>query len=783
MLSNYFKIAVRNLLRQRAHSIINIAGLAIGLTCTMLIFLWVQDELSYDRFNEKVDDIYRIVETQHYTGQQDFLVAVTPSALAKALKEETPEVERSTRFAFNSLTVKYEDKVFTEGVGAADPDFLEMFTVPFLEGNPQTALLKPHSLVLTEETAKKYFGNVDALGKTVVVENKYDFVVTGVIGNIPHNSHLQFDMLAPFLFLKELGSTMEDWNTNWCYSYVLLQKSARADAVEKKVNDVLHRHTDSTTDLHLQPVSKIHLYSAGRYVADIRGQGDIEYVQIFSGIALFVLLIACVNFMNLATARSERRAREVGLRKVVGANRRQLIGQFLGEAMLMTLVAFCLGLLMTGLLLPAFNELSGKTLALGQLNLTTILGFLGIALGAGLIAGSYPAFVLSSYKPVETIKRGSSSSQGGRFRKILVVLQFSLSVIMIVGALVISGQIDYIRSRNLGLNKENLGYLWMSGNFRSQYEAAKQELLRVSGISDITVTSQLPVNVVSSTSGWDWDGKPADADVLMSFVYVDEDYVRTFGMKMAEGRFFSSEFGSDTLSAVVNETAVKAMGMKSPVGKRLSGRNRNMTIIGVVKDFNFKPIRTKIEPLVLLENPARYYVMVLRTKSADISGTVAKIGEIYKKFSPDRPFHFNFLDQDYDHLYRAEERIGTLSRYFAILAIFIAALGLYGLASYTAERRTKEIGIRKVLGASVPGLFILLSKEFLLMAGIANLIAWPVAYGVMKEWLQNYAYHTPLTIGAFLIAAVLAVAVIVVTTSYQAVRASRTNPVEALRYE
>jgi len=783
MFSNYLKIAVRNLLRQKAHSVINIAGLAIGLACAMLIFLWVQDELSYDRFNENVDDLYRIVETQHYTGQQDVLVAVTPAALTSALKEEVPEIIKSTRLSFNSLTIRNGDRLFTEGVALADPDFLEMFTVPFLEGDPRTALTNPHSLVLTEKAAKKYFGDKDPLGKTILVENEFDFVVTGVIRNMPHNSHLQFDLLAPFVFLKERGSSMDDWNTNWCYSYVMLQQNVRNEGIDSKINQVLHRHSETTTELHLQPVERIHLYSGGKYIADIRRQGDIEYVRIFSGIALLVLLIACVNFMNLSTARSERRAKEVGLRKVVGANRSQLIGQFLGEAMLMTLVAFGLALVLTQLLLPAFNDLSGKNLALSQLTLTTALGILGIALAAGIISGSYPAFVLSSYKPAETIKRGSGSAESGLFRKILVTAQFSLSVIMIIGTIVVSAQIGYIRNKNLGLNKENLGYVWMSGNFRSKYAVAKRELLGEPGITDITATSQLPINVLSSTSGWDWDGKPADASVLMSFISVDEDYVKTFGMQMAEGRFFSSEFGSDSLAVVVNETAVNAMGMTSPVGKRLTGRGKDMTIIGVVKDFNFKPIRTKIEPLVLLLNPARYYAMVFKTKSTGVSATIGEIEKVYKKFNPERPFHFSFLDQDYDQLYRAEVRVGVISQWFAFLSIFIAALGLYGLASYMAERRTREIGIRKVLGATVPGLFVLLSREFLIMAGIANLIAWPVAYGVMKEWLQNYAYHTSLTIGAFLTATALAIAVIVVTTSYQAIRASRANPVDALRYE
>jgi putative ABC transport system permease protein len=781
--SNYLKIAVRNLLRQKVHSFINIAGLAIGLTCSMLIVLWVQDELSYDRYNEKADDIYRVVETQHYTGDKVIPVAVTPSALAGALKEEVPGIVRSTRFSFSSLTIRHGDNVATEGIAMVDPDFLQMFTLRFIEGDPKTALNDPHSLILTVNAAKRYFGDKDPMGKVLVIENQYDFVVRGVIGNIPQNSHLQYELIAPFIFNGERGSSMTDWSTNWCYTYVLLQPQAIQGSVDQKITDFLGKHAQSNTTLSLQPLDEIHLYSAGKYVADIGGQGDIEYVEIFSGIALFVLLIACVNFMNLATARSERRSKEVGLRKVVGANRAHLISQFFGEAMLMTLIAFIIAIICVQLVLPEFSDLSGKTLALSDLNMVSILGFLGMALMVGIVAGSYPAFVLSSFQPATALKREKSGSGGVTIRRILVVTQFTLSIMMIVGTLVVSRQIDYIHNKNLGLNKENVGYFWMAGNLRSKHEIAKQQLLRNPGIASITLTSQLPTNFLSASSGWEWEGKPPDENVLMNFESVDDDYIKTFQMEMASGRFFSKDMATDSLSAVVNEAAVKTMGMKEPVGKTLRGRGKNLTIIGVVKDFNFKPIQTKIEPLVMLRNPSQYYAMVVRLKSNDISRTVAAIGNVYKKFNPETPFYFNFLDDDYDHLYRAEERTGRISEYFTFLAVLIAALGLYGLASYTMEQRTKEIGVRKVLGATVPGLFLLLSKEFVGMTLIANLIAWPVAYYVMSHWLQNYAYHAELDVGVFLIAAGLALTVVLGTVSYQALRASVANPVEALRYE
>ena len=784
MFTNYLKIAIRNLFRQKAHSFINIAGLAIGMTCSMLILLWVQDELSYDRFNERADRLCRVVETQRYTNGQVFPVAVTPTALSGALKQEVSQIERSTRFAFFSLTMKHGDNSFTEGVAMADPDFFDMFTVRFLQGDPTSALAAPHSMVLTRDAARRYFGDENAMGKILSVENRDNFVVTGIIENIPHNSHLKFELLAPFAYMKESGTSMIDWNSNWCFTYVLLRKGAPLASVSKSISGFMQQHTKSDTQIDLQPLTDIHLYSSGKYAADLGGHGDIQYVRIFFAIALFILLIACVNFMNLATARSGRRAKEVGLRKVVGASRYQLIKQFFGEAALMTFIAFVLAFVCTELLLPDFNRIAGKSLSLSQLDLSSFSGFLGIALIAGLLAGSYPALVLSSYQPVETIKGMKGSHPGGAsFRKVLVVLQCALSVIMVIGALVVSGQLDYIRNKNLGLNKENLGYVYLSGSIREKHEIAKREMSNVPGVSGLTITDQLPTSIVSATAGWDWEGKPAGTQVMMHFVNVDDDYVRTFQMSMASGRFFSPEFATDSLAAVVNETAAQAMGMSSPVGKRLTGRGKTFTIIGVVKDFNFAPLQTKIEPLVLLTYPSRPHVVVMRLKSDDIPKTIAGIEAVFKKFSPDVPFYFNFLNEDYDELYRAEERVQELTGYFTFLAIFIAALGLYGLASYTAQQRTKEIGVRKVLGASAPSLFLHLSREFVSLAMLASLLAWPVAYVVMSGWLENYAYHAPLSIGVFAIASGLAFVVVIVSVSYQTIRASRANPVEALRYE
>lgn len=785
MFKNYLKITWRNIARQKANSFINITGLAIGMTCSMLILMWIQHELSYDAFHVNANDIYRVVENQYYAGGQVFPVAVTPSPLAPALKENFSEIAKATRFSFRSLTIKKDDKIFTEGVAFADPDIFEIFTIPFVKGDAPTALSTPHAIVLTEEAAEKYFGKEEPIGRILRINNRDDFLVTGVIKNIPDNAHLKYDLLAPFIYLQEMGSSMENWGSNWCYTYVLLQKDSPYKEIDKKIIDLIKKNNEnSVTEIYLQPLREIHLYSSGKYTADIGGHGDIQYVRIFAVIAFGVLLIACINFMNLATARSEKRAKEVGLRKVVGAQRHQLIKQFFSEAIILALLAFVVALVLTEMLLPAFNDLAGKTLALRRLAPILFYSFLAIALLCGIISGSYPAFYLSAFSPIKTLKSHRSSQAGGSlFRKILVVFQFALSVIMIIGTLVMSRQMDFIRNKNLGLDKENLGYVWMAGEFRKKHEVAKQELLKNSNIVSVTCTSQLPTYVASSNSGWQWEGKDPAAEVLMHYLNVDDDYVKTFKMEMAAGRFFSRVFPADSHAVVVNETAVKAMGIQEPLGKRLSLGADDLTIIGVVKDFHFKPVQTKIEPLVMLMEPKRYYAMVIRTRPENLAATITFVEKTYKQFNADTPFYFNFLDQDYDNLYRAEQRARKLSGYFSIIAILIASLGLYGLASYMAEQRTKEIGIRKVLGASLRDIVFLFSQDFLKFVALAFIIACPLAYVGGNQWLQGFAYRMELGPGLFAAAGLLAFLCAALTVSLQAFKAALANPVETLRYE
>ena len=785
MLKNYLKIAYRNLTRYKAFTVINILGLAVGMACTILILLWVQDELSFDKFNKNAESIYRVVEIQHYAGGTIFPVAVTPGPLAESLKDNFPEIENATRFNYSRRVLRYKDKIFNETVAFADPSFLKIFSYPLVTGNPDNVLNDLHSIVLTEKAALKYFGDENPVGKSIMIDDSLNLKVTGVLQDIPTNSHLRFDFLVPFEFLKNLGRKLDEWGNNSFYTYVQLQQDAKVSDINKKIKDEIKKHNEgSVTDLELQQLLKIHLYSAGKYTADIGGLGNIEYVNIFSLVALIVLFIACINFMNLSTARATKRAKEVGMRKVIGAERLQIVKQFYIESILFAFIALLIALAMSDLLLNAFNNLSGKEISLSSLGTTTIIGFILLTIFTGIIAGSYPAIYLSSFLPIKVLKSDKAVSGGGAFfRKVLVVTQFSLSLILIIGTLVITSQLDYIKNKDLGFNRENVIELNINNSIRSNLEAVKNELKQNPKIISVAASNQNPTYVMNSTSNFDWEGKNEKDEILIHFMFGDKDFVNTFKMKMAEGRFYSKDFGSDTSSIVINEEAAKIIGMKDPVGKTLTMWGDKLTIIGVVKNFNFKPLETKIEPLVIRYSNDLLFSMFVRVKPGDLTGTIDYIKNVYKTFSPSAPFDYHFLDEDFDNLYRSETRMQTIFGYFAILAIIISCLGLFGLASYIAERRTKEIGIRKVLGANVFNLSYLLSLQFTKWVLISNLIAWPVAYFLINRWLQDFAYRVNISFWLFPLAGLLVLVVALLTISYQAIKAALVNPVKSLKYE
>jgi putative ABC transport system permease protein len=793
MLKNYLKITFRNIRKNKGYSFINISGLAIGMACCFLILIWVKDELSFDRFHANANAIYRVTEHQYDSSGDYFPVAVTPWPLAEALKTDFPEITESARLRIVSGgLISYKDKKFYENdFVAVDPSFLKMFSFPLIEGDLSTALTEPHTILITKETAARYFGEEDPLGKVLTFHNRYDFKVTGVLEDVPHNSHIKFDFLVPFAStLRDFGWT-DSWDTNNYTTYVQLVDNASLQRISEKISTYLKKNNPQTgTKLILQPLTDIHLRSD--YAIDLYGSTEDKaiYVYAFSAIALFVLLIACINFMNLSTARSEKRSKEVGLRKVVGASRHNIIAQFYGESLLMTFMAFFAALFLVYLLLPAFNNVSGKQLTFDSLKEPVfMLGLLGIMLATGLASGSYPAVVQSSFKPVDSIKglglRISPKSGKSTLRRTLVVIQFTLSIILIVGTLIVYKQIRFMMNKNLGYEKDSIVYFIKRANLRTQYDAFKSELLRESNIIGVTSSSDVPTYSVHSTGGFYWEGKNPETHFLIHQFSVDHDYIKTFNMHIIAGRDFSREFPADasTQSFIVNETAVKAMGLENPVGTKFQLYDNKGQIVGVVEDFHFKSLQKAIEPLVLRIEPDRDSYVFVKFRSEHMQEALASIRTVYDSFNPQFPLEYSFLDESVNQLYDSEQKTNKIFNYFTLFAIFISCLGLYGLAAYMAQQRTKEIGIRKVLGASIMNIMAGLSKEFILLVCLANAIAWPVAYYFMHKWLQHFATKTDLSAWIFIISGLAALFIALLTISYQSIRAATAHPAESLRYE
>jgi len=788
MIKNYLKIAFRNIKKHKGYSLINISGLAIGIAVCLFILLWVRDELSYDRFHTNIDNLFRVTEEQHYTDGTIFPVAVTPELIGPGLKADYPDVVEFARFRILSRTlVNSGDKQFYEdGFAFADPAFFRMFSFPLLKGSPQTVLTNMSQVVVSEEVAEKYFGKENPIGKTLRLANRWDFMVSGVMENTPPNSHMRFDFVGHFdVLIKEIGYGGGWWNNNF-YTYVQLVENADVDKLGKEIYVYLRKvQPNPSTKFLLQPVKDIHLRS--NYAIDLYGatQDRSQYVYIFTAVAFIVLLIACINFMNLATARSVLRGKEVGLRKVVGAKRSELIRQFFGESIMFAVIACLIATVTVLFLLPVFNTLTGKALSGALIFSPGVLLFLaGIALLTGILSGIYPALFLSAFQPV-SIFRGESltSSRSALFRKALVVLQFSLSIVFITGTLIIGTQLRYIQSRNLGFDKEAVIHFRLRGSLRQNYPAFKNELLRLSGIANVTTASNMPTYTVHSTSAFEWEGMSPEDNILIHHYSVDHDFVKTFGMEIIEGRDFSLEFPSDKDAFIANETAVRLMGYEESVGKMIQIWDYKGPIIGVVKDFHYKSLHTKIEPLLLRIDPQRDRYVFVKLGTGNINANLQAVSRIYQKHCPEYPFEFGFLDESLDNLYRTDRQVGTIFNVFTALAIFISCLGLLGLASFLIERRTKEIGIRKVLGADMRNIVVLLSRDFLKWVAIANIIAWPVAFYAMSRWLLNFAYRTDIAIWTFILAAAFALGIALLTISYHAIRAALSNPVDSLRYE
>lgn len=795
MLKNYLKVAVRNLFKNKVYSIINVTGLAIGLAGFILITILIRNELSYDSFNKKAGRIYRVVEIQNQKGIGKLDIAVTMSPLAPAMKNYFPEIENTARLSPSStLFCKIGDKGFYEkDVSFADPSIFKIFTIPFIEGDPSTALNAPFNLVITQSVAKKYFGDQDPLGKTIKIYSTFgadDFKVTGVIKDYPENSHIYFTMLGSYKTMEHYISWINEWGTNSLGTYVLLKKGASAANVDGKfpqfLKSVMPKDQWSDLQMYLQNVKDIHLYSDNIiYQTYNHNQGSITTVYIFSAIAIFILLIACINFMNLATARSAKRVKEIGMRKVLGSTRKSLVAQFLGEAVLISLMGFVLSLLLVELAMPYFKDIFGERIIFTySASIPFIAELIGISILVGLISGSYPAFFLSKLQPAQSIKGILSGKSGGSFfRKILVTLQFAIAIALIVCTAIVSNQMNYVKNKNLGYNREHVLYLPIrSKEIRSKIDLMKTELSKNSDIVNVAAGSGLS-GASGSEGGETVAGTNGQVHLMMRRSFVDFDYIKTMQMKIVQGRDFSISHPSDSSSAVIiNEAAVKKFGWKNPIGKQFEGKP-NKTVIGVVKDFNFFNLHSKIGPLIMSIHPSYFQYLLVRIKPDNINSTVNYIGSVWKSAAEGRPFDYSFLDQQFNEMYKNDMRTGKMFGFFSFLAIFIACLGLFGLAAYTAEQRTKEIGIRKVLGASVKGIVILLSKDFIKLVLIAGIFAAPVSYYVMSKWLQNFAYKVSIGAGTFVFAALLAFIIAFVTISVQAIKAATANPVKSIKYE
>ena len=783
MFINYFKVALRNLKKNKGYAIINIAGLAAGMAVCILILLWVQDEASFDRFNANADHIYRVCFSDLWSGNR-VKFSSTPTGIGPALEQDFTEVIDSARlFRMRNILVGCQEKrIVEEYVFLADPSLFAIFSFPFVQGDPSSVLNDPKSVVISEQAAVKYFGSSDPVGKILTIGSSTDFMVTGVFHDIPKNSHLRFDIVLPFTYLKELGVDLQQW-TNWAYNtYVLLHPESQIIG-DVRLTEYYQSHVSSfeNVQMHLLPLKDIHLRSQD--IGGIGADGDIKYVVVFSLIALFVLLIACINFMNLSTAKSGMRAKEVGMRKVVGARRRDIVRQFFGESILQAFVSLFFALALVVILLPLFNRITAKALSLDFAgNLSLYAGLIGIAAFTGVVSGFYPALFLSSFHPVSVLKGSGSTRAKARavFRKVLVITQFSLTIGMIIGTIIIYSQIRFMRDKKLGFDQEHLVVLSLTGTLMGNSGAFKQEILRNPGVLEASLALSRQFH---STPSDLWRGESADKNVRVFYNYVDEDYLETFGMEMAEGRFFSREFSGDKDNFVLNETAVKAMGLEDPVGRSFTISRRKGTVVGVVKDFHFETLGRKIGPLCLFNPGEGFRYLFARVRPQNLDATIGLMKEAWQKFESHYPFDYQFFDDDFDSLYRSEQRIGTIVRYFAVLAVFISCLGLFGLAAFMAERRTKEIGIRRVLGASSLEIVALLAKEFAKCVLVSNAIAWPVAYFVMNRWLENFAYRTGIGAGVFLGAAGLALGIALVTVSFQSVKAAAANPADSLRYE
>lgn len=781
MLSNYLKTAFRGFRRQKSSFFINVAGLSIGLACSFLIFLWVIDEMNVDMYHEDSERIVQVMAHQNYSDNI-MTTFSTPGILARTLKEEVPEFEYTSTYIWNNEYLFTKDnQSFRETGLYVENDFFKILSIDLIYGNRDELLTNPNSVVLSEYMAEKYFGERNPVGEGITIDNDQELTVTGVFRDMPNNSTFQYSCLLRYDDWLLENDWANQWGNNGPRTIAKLVPGASIPGLNEKIEGfVKTKNEGSHVDLFVYPFAKRYLY--GQFDNKQVVGGRIEYVRLFTIVAIFILLIACINFMNLSTAKAAKRSKEVGIRKSIGASQGSLIGQFIGESMIISFFSLFVSVLLLELVLPVFNNLTEKAISVDYTNPVLLAIFFGTVVITGLVSGSYPAFYLSSMEAVKTLKGSLKSSTKEVFaRKGLVVFQFSLSIILIVSTLIIYRQIQFTQSQNLGYNKENLIYFTTDDQIGEQWPAFEEQVSNVPGVVSVSRTTHSFLYQNNNTMGLEWSGKDPDTRILFENIGMDYGLLETMGVELIEGRTFSEDFGADTSKIIFNEAAIEVMGLENPIGEVIELWDEEREIIGVVKNFHFQSFRTEVNPLFFRLEPVYVWRAFVRIESANITNTLAQIEDIYKSFNVNYPFDYNFMDEQYASLYRSEMRVGALARYFSIIAIFISCLGLFGLSAFTAEQRAKEIGVRKVLGATVRSLVLLLSGDFTKLVLISIAISIPVSWWLMQKWMADFAYSAGIEWWIFGVAGVAALIIAWLTVSWQSIKAALMNPVKSLK--